>query len=253
MSAGFGVRLRRYWVAGILVLAPTALTLWVVWKLFTFFDDILGGAAARARHLGRRARVRAAERAAAAARLRRGELLRQAGLRALGPAHAPGPADQQDLRDAAPDRGAAARPVARRLLRQGRDRGVPVAGNLGPRLRDVDGGRGGGREDGPEGLQPLHPERRQPDDGVPARRAGGEGHLPRHDAGAGDEDDRLGRRARAAGAPRAPAFRAVSSSCSLASIAGRIIQRKRSSSPRACSSPPRWRRVSMRVESQTNG
>ena len=43
MSAGFGVRLRRYWVAGILVLAPTALTLWVVWKLFTFFDDILGG------------------------------------------------------------------------------------------------------------------------------------------------------------------------------------------------------------------
>jgi uncharacterized membrane protein len=43
MSAGFGVRLRRYWVAGILVLAPTALTLWVVWKLFKFFDDILGG------------------------------------------------------------------------------------------------------------------------------------------------------------------------------------------------------------------
>ena len=43
MSASFGVRLRRYWVAGILVLAPTALTLWVVWKLFKFFDDILGG------------------------------------------------------------------------------------------------------------------------------------------------------------------------------------------------------------------
>jgi len=43
MSATFGVRLRRYYVAGILVLAPTALTLWVVWKLFTFFDDILGG------------------------------------------------------------------------------------------------------------------------------------------------------------------------------------------------------------------
>ena len=43
MSAGFGVRLRRYWIAGLLVLAPTALTLWVVWKLFTFFDDILGG------------------------------------------------------------------------------------------------------------------------------------------------------------------------------------------------------------------
>ena len=42
MSASLGARLRRYWVAGILVLAPTALTLWVVWKLFSFFDDILG-------------------------------------------------------------------------------------------------------------------------------------------------------------------------------------------------------------------
>jgi uncharacterized membrane protein len=42
MAATFGVRLRRYYVAGILVLAPTALTLWVVWKLFRFFDDILG-------------------------------------------------------------------------------------------------------------------------------------------------------------------------------------------------------------------
>ncbi|HEY6221569.1 MAG TPA: DUF502 domain-containing protein [Candidatus Eisenbacteria bacterium] len=29
-------------MAGILVLAPTALTLWVVWSLFTFFDNILG-------------------------------------------------------------------------------------------------------------------------------------------------------------------------------------------------------------------
>jgi uncharacterized membrane protein len=43
MAAGFGVRLRRYWVAGILVLAPTAVTLWVVWSLFRFFDSILGG------------------------------------------------------------------------------------------------------------------------------------------------------------------------------------------------------------------
>jgi uncharacterized membrane protein len=42
MAASFGVRLRRYYVAGILVLAPTALTLWVVWTLFRFFDDILG-------------------------------------------------------------------------------------------------------------------------------------------------------------------------------------------------------------------
>ncbi|MEX0879492.1 MAG: DUF502 domain-containing protein [Thermoanaerobaculia bacterium] len=43
MPASFGVRLRRNYVAGVLVLAPTALTLWVVWKLFKFFDDILGG------------------------------------------------------------------------------------------------------------------------------------------------------------------------------------------------------------------
>ena len=42
MAASLGVRLRRWYVAGILVLAPTALTLWVVWKLFRFFDDILG-------------------------------------------------------------------------------------------------------------------------------------------------------------------------------------------------------------------
>jgi uncharacterized membrane protein len=43
MAVSIGVRLRRYYVAGILVLAPTALTAWVVWNLFTFFDDILGG------------------------------------------------------------------------------------------------------------------------------------------------------------------------------------------------------------------
>jgi uncharacterized membrane protein len=35
-------RLRRYWLAGLFVLAPTALTAWVVWSLFTFFDNILG-------------------------------------------------------------------------------------------------------------------------------------------------------------------------------------------------------------------
>ena len=39
MAATIGTRLRRYYVAGILVLAPTALTLWVVWKLFRFFDE----------------------------------------------------------------------------------------------------------------------------------------------------------------------------------------------------------------------
>lgn len=43
VAAGLGARLRRYYIAGIVVLAPTALTLWVVWKLFTFFDNILGG------------------------------------------------------------------------------------------------------------------------------------------------------------------------------------------------------------------
>jgi uncharacterized membrane protein len=42
MSSGFWARVRRYYVAGILVLTPTALTLWVVWKIFTFVDDILG-------------------------------------------------------------------------------------------------------------------------------------------------------------------------------------------------------------------
>jgi len=43
VASGLGARLRRYYIAGIVVLAPTALTLWVVWKLFTFFDSILGG------------------------------------------------------------------------------------------------------------------------------------------------------------------------------------------------------------------
>ena len=34
--------MRRFYIAGLLVLAPTALTVWVVWNLFTFFDNILG-------------------------------------------------------------------------------------------------------------------------------------------------------------------------------------------------------------------
>lgn len=42
VPAPFWARLRRYYLAGLLVLAPTALTLWVVWRLFLFFDDILG-------------------------------------------------------------------------------------------------------------------------------------------------------------------------------------------------------------------
>jgi uncharacterized membrane protein len=42
MATGSLARVRRYYLAGILVLAPTALTLWVVWSLFSFFDNILG-------------------------------------------------------------------------------------------------------------------------------------------------------------------------------------------------------------------
>jgi uncharacterized membrane protein len=42
MATGFWARIRRYYLAGLLVLAPTVLTLWVAWKFFTFFDDILG-------------------------------------------------------------------------------------------------------------------------------------------------------------------------------------------------------------------
>src|SRR5215475_5557 len=42
VTSPFWSRVRRYYLAGILVLAPTALTLWVVWSLFVFFDNILG-------------------------------------------------------------------------------------------------------------------------------------------------------------------------------------------------------------------
>lgn len=42
MSSSGWARVRRFYVAGILVLAPTAITLWVVWSLFSFFDNILG-------------------------------------------------------------------------------------------------------------------------------------------------------------------------------------------------------------------
>ena len=42
VGSPFWGRIRRYYLAGILVLAPTALTLWVVWSLFVFFDNILG-------------------------------------------------------------------------------------------------------------------------------------------------------------------------------------------------------------------
>lgn len=42
MAARFWPRIRRYYLAGLLVLAPTAITLWVAWSLFRFFDGILG-------------------------------------------------------------------------------------------------------------------------------------------------------------------------------------------------------------------
>jgi uncharacterized membrane protein len=42
MGSGFWARLRRYYLAGLLVFAPTAITLWVAWTFFTFFDGILG-------------------------------------------------------------------------------------------------------------------------------------------------------------------------------------------------------------------
>ncbi len=43
MASPFWSRVRRSYVAGFLALAPTAITLWVVWSLFSFFDNILGG------------------------------------------------------------------------------------------------------------------------------------------------------------------------------------------------------------------
>jgi uncharacterized membrane protein len=42
VASPFWARVRRFYIAGILVLAPTALTVWVVWSLFSFFDNILG-------------------------------------------------------------------------------------------------------------------------------------------------------------------------------------------------------------------
>jgi uncharacterized membrane protein len=42
MLTSFWARVRRYYFTGLLVLAPTAVTLWVVWTLFSFFDGILG-------------------------------------------------------------------------------------------------------------------------------------------------------------------------------------------------------------------
>ena len=196
MSASLGVRLRRYWVAGILVLAPTALTLWVVWSLFKFFDNILG-AQLRARGISV---------------VGLGFVLLNLLLLVLGfvAANFVGKrlfALWDRLMHRVPLINkiyATLRQIAELLLgpsriglvRAGGDRGVPVAGDLGPRLRHVDRRRGDVGEDGPEALQPLHPERRQSHDGFSSRRPAGEGDLPRHDARAGDEDDRVGGRAR---------------------------------------------------------
>ncbi len=150
-------------------------------------------AAARPRDLGLRAGLRALEPAAAPARLDRGRTSREAIVRALGPPHAARPAHQQDLRDAAADRRASPRARPRGQLRAGGDRRVSVAGIVGSRLRDVKyAGRGGG-ENRTQALQHLHPERRQPDDGLSPRRARGARDLSRNDAGAGDEDDRVRR------------------------------------------------------------
>ena len=89
MAATIGTRLRRYYVAGILVLAPTALTLWVVWKLFRFFDDILG-TELRARGISVLGLGFVLLNVVLLApRLHRDEPGGQAALRPLGPAHEP--------------------------------------------------------------------------------------------------------------------------------------------------------------------
>ena len=98
------------------------------------------------------------------------------------------------------------RSVADRLVRPRRDGRVPVAGDVGSRVRDLLRGRRGGAQDPERNCAAFfHPERGGP---APAscsscRR---ESDLPRHDARTGDEDDRVRRRTRAAGAPLALSF-----------------------------------------------
>ena len=150
MAASFGVRLRRYYVAGILVLAPTALTLWVVWKLFRFFDDILGSEL-RARGISV---------------FGLGFVLLNVLLLLLGFV-ATNLAGKRlfGLWDRLMNRVplinkiyATLRQIAELLLGPSRvglvrtrgDRGVSFAGNLGARLRHVDGRGRGEREDGKE-------------------------------------------------------------------------------------------------------
>ena len=201
MSAGFGVRLRRYWVAGILVLAPTALTLWVVWKLFKFFDDILGSQL-RARGISVVGpRVRAAERCSSCCSASSPRTSSASGRSRCGTGSCTASrSSTRSTRRCARSRSCCSGPS--RVGSFGRVAIVefPSPGSWGIGFVTSTAAGRGEREDGPEALQPLHPERRQSDDGIPAGGARGEGDLPRHDAGAGDEDDRLGRRARAAGA-----------------------------------------------------
>ncbi len=193
MAATFGTRLRRYYVAGILVLAPTALTAWVAWNLFKFFDDILGGEL-RARGISV---------------LGLGFVLLNVLLLLLGFVATNFLGKRlfgfwDRLMNRVPLINkiyATLRQIAELLLGPSRVGAFgrvaivefPSPGDLGPRLRHVDDRGRGEREDRKDPLQPLHPERRQSDDGLPPRCAAGEGDVSRHDPRAGHEDDRFRR------------------------------------------------------------
>ncbi|HUT63058.1 MAG TPA: DUF502 domain-containing protein [Anaerolineae bacterium] len=42
MKIGFFFKLRNYFTAGLLVVAPTAVTIWILFQVFKWFDNILG-------------------------------------------------------------------------------------------------------------------------------------------------------------------------------------------------------------------
>ena len=174
------------------MLAPTALTLWVVWTLFKFFDDILGGEL-RARGISV---------------LGLGFVLLNVLLLVLGFVATNFVGKRLfGLWDRLMNRVplinkiyATLRQIAELLLGPSRVGSFgrvaivefPSPGTWGLGFVTSTAGGRGEREDGAAALQPLHPERGQPDDGVPPRRARGEGDLPRDDARAGDENDRVG-------------------------------------------------------------